>query len=94
MEKEKLLSIFPERLREAVTMSGISYRELADKLGVNKSTVSMYLHGKALPSLEIIVSVAEITDVSLDFLTGRKELYKNPPAECSAGGFCTLKFLR
>ncbi len=74
MEKEKLLSIFPERLREAVTMSGISYRELADKLGVNKSTVSMYLHGKALPSLEIIVSVAEITDVSLDFLTGRKEL--------------------
>ena len=74
MEKEKLLSIFPERLREAVTMSGISYRELADKLGVNKSTVSMYLHGKALPSLEIIVSVAEITDVSLDFLTGRKGL--------------------
>lgn len=74
MGKEKLLSIFPERLREAVTMSGISYRELADKLGVNKSTVSMYLHGKALPSLEIIVSVAEITDVSLDFLTGRKEL--------------------
>ena len=74
MEKEKLLSIFPERLREAVTMSVISYRELADKLGVNKSTVSMYLHGKALPSLEIIVSVAEITDVSLDFLTGRKEL--------------------
>ncbi len=74
MEKEKLLSIFPERLREAVTMSGISYWELADKLGVNKSTVSMYLHGKALPSLEIIVSVAEITDVSLDFLTGRKEL--------------------
>ncbi len=74
MEKEKLLSIFPERLREAVTMSGISYRELADKLGVNKSTVSMYLHGKALPSLQIIVSVAEITDVSLDFLTGRKEL--------------------
>lgn len=74
MEKEKLLSIFPERLREAVTMSGLSYRELADKLGVNKSTVSMYLHGKALPSLEIIVSVAEITDVSLDFLTGRKEL--------------------
>ncbi len=74
MGKEKLLSIFPERLREAVTMSGLSYRELADKLGVNKSTVSMYLHGKALPSLEIIVSVAEITDVSLDFLTGRKEL--------------------
>ena len=55
-------------------MSGISYRELADKLGVNKSTVSMYLHGKALPSLQIIVSVAEITEVSLDFLTGRKEL--------------------
>ena len=74
MEKEKLLSIFPERLREAVTMSGISYRELADKLGVNKPTVSMYLHRKALPSQQIIVSGAEITDVSLDFLTGRKEL--------------------
>ena len=66
--------IFGIRLKEAVEMSGKSYIELAAHLGVNKSTVSMYLHGNALPSLEVFSRIADFLDVSCDFLLGKKEL--------------------
>lgn len=73
MDKD-LRKIFSEKFREAVKMSGTSYTELAQKLGVNKSTVSMYAHGNALPSLEIFSEIATLLDVSADFLLGKNDL--------------------
>ena len=55
-------------------MSGKSYAELARHLGVGKSTVSMYLHGRALPSLEIFARITDFLDVSSDFLLGKNEI--------------------
>ncbi len=74
MESEKLKQIFSNRLTEAVKMSGKSYRELADHLGINKATVSMYVHGKAFPSLPTFYEISEFLDVSSDFLLGKNEL--------------------
>lgn len=74
MQGETINKIFSQRLTEAVAMSGKSYKELADKLGINKSTVSMYVHGKALPSLPTFYNISEILDVSTDFLLGKNDL--------------------
>lgn len=71
---EEVNEIFSQRLKEAVSMSGISYSDLAAKLGINKATVSMYIHGKALPSLPTFYKIAEILDVSSDFLLGKNEI--------------------
>ena len=65
--------IFSVKLQEAVKYSSINYAELAKKLGITKATMSMYKHGKALPSLETFTLLCDILDVSADFLLGKKE---------------------
>ena len=72
--ENNIKQIFSERLSEAVEMSGKSYKGLSDYLGINKATVSMYIHGKALPSLPTFYDIIEFLDVSADFLLGKSEL--------------------
>ena len=72
--EQQLAEKFSKALKDAMGMSTITYTELAKRLGVNKSTVSMYLHGKALPSLEIFDKISDILDVSADFLLGKREI--------------------
>ena len=74
MQSEKINQIFSTRLVEAVEMNGKSYKELAEYLGINKSTVSMYIHGKALPSISTFYMISEYLDVSTDFLLGKKDI--------------------
>ena len=65
--------IFSEKLQEAVKTSTLSYADLAKKLNITKPTMSMYKHGKALPSLETFDKLCDLLDVSADFLLGKKE---------------------
>ena len=66
--------VFGERFSEEMKYGKISYAELARRLNVTKASVSMYKHGKALPSLEVFAEICEILEVSADYLLGRKEM--------------------
>ena len=46
--------------------------QLSKLLNVAKSTVSMYEQGERMPSFEIMESLANIFDVSIDMLYGRE----------------------
>lgn len=74
MNDQEIRAIFTKRFGEAVKTSGKSCKQLADYLGVNKSTVSMYLHGKAVPSMETLYFISEFLDVSSDYLIGRSDI--------------------
>jgi len=65
-----LKKIFGERLAEEMKYSKLSYTQLAQKLNLTKSMVSMYKHGKALPSLEVFKQICDILDVSADYMLG------------------------
>lgn len=67
-------NIFCERFNEAMKYANISYAELSRKLNITKATMSMYKHGKAVPSLETFYDICNILDVSADYLLGKKEL--------------------
>ena len=54
-----------KRLRAA---SGISQQQLADRLGLHKTTVSHWEHGIAMPSRALLPRVAEIFGVTVDQL--------------------------
>lgn len=69
-----LKDIFSKKLNEAMKYSSISYAELSRTLNISKATMSMYKHGKALPSLEHFFALCEVLDVSADFLLGKKEI--------------------
>ena len=57
-------------LREAVKYSGMTQKEIANKLGINPSTVSKYLRLDKFPSLETFANLCLILDVSADEILG------------------------
>ena len=61
------------RLREEIKSSNISQKELAQKLGINPSTVSKYLRLDKYPSLETFANICEILDISADEVLGLKK---------------------
>ena len=61
-----------KRLREAIEYGTISQKELAEKLGINPSTVSKYMRLDKYPSLDTFANICEILDVSADEILGLK----------------------
>lgn len=60
------------RLREAIKYGNVTQKELAEKLGVNPSTVSKYMNQNKYPSLDTFANICEILDVSADDILGLK----------------------
>lgn len=60
------------RLREAINTSQLSKTEIANKLGVNPSTISRYLHANKFPSLDTFANLCKILDVSSNEILGLK----------------------
>lgn len=52
--------------------AGISQSELAQMLKISPSAVGMYEQGRREPALDILVAMAEIFGVSIDFLVTGK----------------------
>lgn len=52
----------------------ISQTDLADKLGIYKNVLGRYERNEVIPSVEIARNIADILDVSLDFLTGKTDV--------------------
>lgn len=46
----------------------MEYKELATLIGVNPNTISMYVTGRAYPSIDRLIKVAEIFRISLEWL--------------------------
>jgi len=52
---------------------GISQVDLAKELGLHKNVLGRYERNEVLPSIEIARNIADILDVSLDYLTGKAD---------------------
>lgn len=61
-----------ERILKYRKKAGISQEELADKLNVTRQSISLWETDQTLPSLDNLIALAEIFDVSMDELCGRK----------------------
>lgn len=56
---------------------GISQQQLANKLGISRSTVAMWETGSSAPDFDTLVKLAKYFNVSTDYLLG-KSAFKNP----------------
>ena len=61
-----------KRLREAIELGELSQKEIAEKLGINPSTVSKYMRLDKYPSLDTFANLCQILDVSADEILGLK----------------------
>lgn len=65
---------FAGRLATAITAAGLSHRDVAERLQVHPNRISEWVRGKGVPKVPQIVQLAEILDVTLDWLlTDRKD---------------------
>ncbi len=61
-----------KRLREEIKSSHMTQKEIADKLGINPSTISKYVRLDKYPSLDTFANLCDILDVSADDILGLK----------------------
>ncbi len=64
------LSIFAERLSELMFEAELNASQLAEKIGYSHNTFYRYLRGCYLPTLEIIIALADFFHCSTDYLLG------------------------
>lgn len=62
---------FSKRLREIRKKKGFKQREMADRLGITLRAYQYYEEGKHVPDLDGLVALADVLEVSLDYLAGR-----------------------
>lgn len=67
-----MLNDIQKRLREAIETSSLSKKELAERLNIDPSTISRYLHDDKFPSIETFANLCEVLDVSADDILGLK----------------------
>lgn len=65
------MGAFKDMLKYLRSRSGLSQQELADKLGLGKSTISMYEVGKREPDFETLEKIADFFNVDMNFLLGK-----------------------
>ena len=65
---------FGNRLLEARKKKGISQEEMAERLGTKGPVVGRYERDEMKPSIEAAAKMADILNVSLDFLVGKTDI--------------------
>lgn len=68
------MKIFEQRLQEQRKLYGYTQRQMAEMLGIAQPSYIRYENGSSEPSQETLVKIADIFDISVDYLLGRKEI--------------------
>lgn len=62
-----------KRIREIRLKRGLTQEYIAKKLGMGRSNVGHIENGRTMPSAEVLDKIAQILDVSADYLLGRTD---------------------
>ncbi|MCK9444998.1 MAG: helix-turn-helix domain-containing protein [Tissierellaceae bacterium] len=73
--------MFAQRLKELREEAGLTQDELAKKLNLTQSTIAYYENGKKMPTMENAKILAQIFNISLDYLFGKMDKTKTAHLE-------------
>lgn len=65
------MATFKDMLKYLRNREGLSQAELAQKIGLGTSTISMYEVGKREPDFETLETIADFFNVDMNFLLGK-----------------------
>ena len=68
------MSSFSDMLAYLRKRDGMSQKELADKLGISRSTIGMYETGVREPDFETLEALADAFNLNMDTLLGKASL--------------------
>lgn len=66
--------IFVERLIELRKERNMSQRDLAKAIGTTQAAVSLWERGERTPDIDTLLKLANVFDVSTDYLLGREDI--------------------
>lgn len=69
--------MFNKRLREMRMKRGFTQQHLADLLNIALRSYQCYETGTRTPCYDLLILMADILDVSLDYLLGRDDFMKS-----------------
>ena len=67
------MKIFQIRLIEQRKLNKLTQRQLAEQLGITQPSYIRYENGSSEPNIDTLIKIADIFDVSVDYLIGRTE---------------------
>ena len=59
-----------KRIQELRSEKFLQQKELAEKVGVKQNSISRYESGVIVPSMEVLVHLAQVLDTTTDYLLG------------------------
>ncbi len=72
-----------DQIRKYRKEKGLSQDELAEKLGVSRQSISLWENGQTQPTIENILALARIFNVSTDAILGNTEEVKSQAEEAA-----------
>lgn len=72
------MELFRERLKELRDEFNFDQKDMGEKLNLSPSAYGYYEQGRNEPSLETLVKIAKIFDVSTDYLLGLSDNRQTP----------------
>ena len=60
-------------IKEKRTLSGLTQKDLAEKLEVDRSTVAKWENGESMPRAEKLIQLAKLFDCTVDELLEERE---------------------
>ena len=69
--KNTCVEVFGKRLKELRKANGYTIEQFAEAVGISKSTVGYYENNNRMPYIEILSRIADVLNVSADYLIGK-----------------------
>lgn len=70
---------FADRLQQARNQKGLKQKEVAEHLGITPRAYQYYEGGRRRPDYETLVALADLLEVSADYLLGRTDRQESSP---------------
>lgn len=68
------MKVFQQRLQEQRKIFGYTQRQMAGFLEITQPSYIRYENGTSEPTLEKLAIIADVFDVSVDYLLGREDI--------------------
>jgi len=68
---------FDLRIKHQRIEKGLSQTEIAKKMKISRQAISQFESGKVIPTLERLIEIAQILDVTLDELVEFKKIHSD-----------------
>ena len=64
------LTLIKERLQETIKQSGMTQKEIAEKISVSQSCIAHYMMGDALPAFDTFANLCKVLDADPAYILG------------------------